>query len=169
MDFAAPRGKDKLRIPLPQMSQRFKRRSQLWKDVLRSFRLNFLSAFHATKEVLHAWEQSQRGPLCIINIEATASLRGGKNSAAFAIAKGALRSFSQSLAKEMGPEGVHVARLVIDGPIDNERTRSLNANLSDEHFINSDALATYIVQLAEQDPSCWVFESDLRPFNERWS
>jgi short-subunit dehydrogenase len=138
-------------------------------DILRSFHLNFLSAFHATKEALRAWEQGGRGPLCIINIGATASLRGGKNSAAFAIAKGALRSFSQSLAKEMGPEGVHVAHLVIDGLINNERTRGLNASLADERFMNPASLASYIVQISEQEPSCWVFESDLRPFNERWS
>ncbi len=138
-------------------------------EILSSFQLNFLSAFHATKQALRAWEQGGRGPLCIINIGATASLRGGKNSAAFAIAKGALRSFSQSLAKEMGPEGVHVAHLVIDGLIDNERTRGLNASLASEHFMNPDSLAVYIVQVSEQEPSCWVFESDLRPFNERWS
>lgn len=138
-------------------------------DILRSFHLNFFSAFHATKEALRAWEQGGRGQLCIINIGATASLRGGKNSAAFAVAKGALRSFSQSLAKEMGPEGVHVAHLVIDGLIDNDRTRSLNAGVPDDHFMDPASLAAYVVQVSEQERSCWVFESDLRPFNERWS
>ncbi len=135
-------------------------------DVQKSFDLNFFSAFNATKEVLEM--RKPNSELCIINIGATSSLQGWDNVAAFSLAKGALRSFSQSLAREMGPEGVHVAHLIIDGLIDNPRTRALNPSSEPNKFINMTSIAKSILNIAGQDRSCWTFEWDVRLYNENW-
>jgi NAD(P)-dependent dehydrogenase (short-subunit alcohol dehydrogenase family) len=106
--------------------------------------------------------------LTIINAGATATLRGNPKVAAFAIAKSSLRIFSQSLAREMGPQGVQVAHVIIDGLLDNERTRSLNPNLQDDGYIQLQPAARSILDIACQERSCWTFEIDIRPFNEKW-
>lgn len=137
-------------------------------DMRTSLDLNFFSAFHAIKQTLSLWEQNGKQALCIINVGATASLRGGKHSAAFAVAKTALRIFSQSLAKEYGPLGVHVAHVVIDGLLDNPRTHALNPQLAQEKFMNLESVARSLLQVAEQEPSCFTFEWDIRPYNEVW-
>lgn len=139
-----------------------------YEDFQKSLQLNFFSAFNSTREVLQLREKSKSAPLAIINAGATASLRGGVQTSPFSVAKTALRSYSQSLAKELGPDGVHIAHVVIDGLIDNERTKGLNPDASPENFINSVSLAKSIIQVAEQDKSCWTFEWDVRPYNEKW-
>lgn len=137
-------------------------------EVRRSLDLNFFSAVHASQAALRVWEQTGNQALCMINIGATASLRGAKHSAAFAIAKAALRIFSQSLAKEYAPLGIHVAHFVIDGMINNLRTRNLNPQLPEERFMAQESLAQSILQVAEQEPSCWTFEWDARPYTAVW-
>ena len=137
-------------------------------EMRKSFELNFLSAFHACRAIVADWTTRGGGELAIVNVGATASLRGGVGSSAFCIAKSALRSFSQSLAKEMGPKGIHVAHLVIDGLIDNERTRGLNPGVDDATFMKPSSIANGILHVIEQDPSCWTFEWDVRPNNEKW-
>ena len=136
-------------------------------DFDKSLRLNFFSAFNATRECLLQREKTKT-PLTIINMGATASIRGGIQTSPFCVAKSALRSYSQSLAKELGPEGIHVAHLIIDGLIDNERTKGLNPNAPPENFINSVSIAKSIIHVVEQDKSCWTFEWDVRPYNEKW-
>ncbi len=137
-------------------------------DFEKSLQLNFFSAFNSTREALLLREKNKKTPLTIINVGATASTRGGVQTSPFCIAKSALRSYSQSLAKELGPEGVHVAHLIIDGLIDNERTKGLNPDAPPENFINSDSIAKSIIHVVEQDKSCWTFEWDVRPYNEKW-
>jgi short-subunit dehydrogenase len=137
-------------------------------DVMASFQLNFLTAFNAVQETLSLRKKNPGIPLAIINIGATASLRGGIQTAPFSIAKSALRIFSQSLAKELGPQGIHVAHLIIDGMIDNERTRGLNVGTEGDRFMNPTAIANSILQISEQERSAWTFEWDMRPFNEKW-
>lgn len=137
-------------------------------DMQKSLMLNFFSAFHTIKALLGLQNKSMNKPMAIINVGATASLRGGKNMAAFAVAKGALRQLSQSLARELGPEKIHVAHLIIDGVIANQRTKSLNPNRADEKFIEMPAIAKSILQVIEQESSAWTFEWDIRPFNETW-
>jgi NAD(P)-dependent dehydrogenase (short-subunit alcohol dehydrogenase family) len=137
-------------------------------DLERSLALNFFSAFNPTREVLAHWEKLPADGRTIINVGATASLRGGKGTSAFCVAKGALRSLSQSLAKEAGPNGIHVAHLVIDGLIDNPRTRKLNPNVPADHFINPVSIAKSILAIVAQEKSCWTFEWEVRPYNEKW-
>lgn len=134
-------------------------------EIQRSLDLNFFSAFNMTQTLL---KKTNPSSLTIINIGATASLRGSNGSAAFSIAKTALRSYSQSLAKELGPQGIHVAHLVIDGLLDNLRTRKLNSKLNKSKFIELHSVAKEVLHVALQEKSCWTFEWDVRPYNEKW-
>jgi len=135
-------------------------------DVQDSLDLNFFAAFNATKALLANHKSGDS--LSIINIGATASLRGAARTSAFAVAKSALRAFSQSLARELGPEGVHVAHFVIDGMIDNPRTRKLNARRPDNRYLSMESLSKEILHVAFQEPDCWTFEWDARTHNAEW-
>ena len=137
-------------------------------DVMKSIQLNFMTAFNTTREALSLHASDRKSKLAIINVGATASLRGGVQTGPFCLAKAALRSYSQSLAKELGPSGIHVAHVVVDGLIDNGRTRQLNPTVPDENYMNPVSIAKSIIHVAEQDRSCWTFEWDLRPNNEKW-
>jgi hypothetical protein len=66
------------------------------------------------------------------------------------------------------PENIHVAHLVIDGLIGNQRTKALNPNAAETQFIDMRCLANNILQVIEQERSCWTFEWDVRPFDESW-
>ena len=111
---------------------------------------------------------SERGAGNIMVIGATASLRGGAQSTAFASAKAAQRSLAQSMARDLGPKGIHVGYLIIDGIIDLERTRTRMPDKADDYFMKPDAIANSVFALTRQDRSAWTFELDLRPFGERW-
>ncbi|PYE24803.1 NADP-dependent 3-hydroxy acid dehydrogenase YdfG [Paraburkholderia silvatlantica] len=101
---------------------------------------------------------------------ATASLRGRPPFAAFAAAKAGLRSLAQSLAREFGPRGVHVAHIVIDGGIDGERLRSAAPQRAQsagtDGLLQPDAIAENYWQLHRQARSAWTQELDLRPWRE---
>lgn len=101
---------------------------------------------------------------------ASGSLRGKANFAAFSAAKGALRNLSQSLAREFGPQGVHVAHVVIDGGIEGERLLSsrpeLQATRGSDGLLNIDAIAEAYWTLHHQHRSAWTQELDLRPWSE---
>jgi NAD(P)-dependent dehydrogenase (short-subunit alcohol dehydrogenase family) len=101
---------------------------------------------------------------------ATASLRGGGRFVAFAAAKAGLRSVAQSVAREYGPQGIHVGHVVIDGGIDGERLRSAAPQRAAEAGANGlldpDAIAEAYWQLHLQHRSAWTLELDLRPFRE---
>ena len=133
-------------------------------DIRKSLELNFFSAYNATRAFL---KYPGREP-AIINIGATASLQGWPSSLAFSIGKGALRTYSQALARELDPIGIHVAHIIVDGLIDNKRTRKLNKGKSDNEFISMKSLANEIIRIAQQERSCWTFELDVRPYNENW-
>ena len=108
-----------------------------------------------------------RGNGHIIMTGATAIIRGAANFAAFAAAKFALRGFAQSLAREYGPKGVHVAHAIIDGLIDEpQTTRRFGAGQSQR--MSADAVARTYLDLTRQDQSAWTHELDLRPFSERF-
>jgi len=111
-----------------------------------------------------------RGRGSLVFTGATASLRGGAKFAAFAASKAALRSLAQSLAREHGPQGIHVAHVVVDGGIDGERLRSAApqraAQAGADGLLDPDAIAETYWQLHWQHRSAWTFEIDLRPFKE---
>jgi NAD(P)-dependent dehydrogenase (short-subunit alcohol dehydrogenase family) len=110
----------------------------------------------------------QRGGGHLVVIGATASVRGGANFAAFAPAKAAQRSLAQSLARHLGPEGVHVCCVVIDGVIDSSRTRQMFRDKPDDFYLKPDDIAESVYALATQPRSAWTFELDLRPSAEKW-
>jgi NAD(P)-dependent dehydrogenase (short-subunit alcohol dehydrogenase family) len=101
---------------------------------------------------------------------ATASLRGGAAFVAFAAAKAGLRSLAQSIAREYGPQGVHVAHVVIDGGIDGERLRTSApqraAEAGADGLLDPEAIAETYWQLHQQHRSAWTHELDLRPYKE---
>jgi NAD(P)-dependent dehydrogenase (short-subunit alcohol dehydrogenase family) len=101
---------------------------------------------------------------------ATASLRGRGPFVAFASAKAGLRSIAQSAAREYGPQGVHVAHIVIDGGIDGERLRTNApqhvANAGADGLLDPGAIAETYWQLHQQHRSAWTHELDLRPYKE---
>lgn len=131
-----------------------------------SWRVNALGAFLAAKQVISAMKKNNRGN--IIFIGATASRRGGINSAAFAPAKAAQKSLSESMARHLGPYGVHVALVIVDGVIDTPSTRKMMPGKPDDFFMQPDDLADTVLHLAAQKPSAWSSEIEVRPFAETW-
>jgi NAD(P)-dependent dehydrogenase (short-subunit alcohol dehydrogenase family) len=113
-----------------------------------------------------------RGRGAILFTGATASLRGRSGFAAFSSAKHALRALAQSMAKELGPQGVHVAHVVIDGAIDTpwirENFPDRAALKSEDGILEPDAIAEMYWTLHRQPRSAWTHELDLRPWMEAW-
>ena len=101
---------------------------------------------------------------------ASGSLRGKANFAPFAAAKAALRALAQSLAREFGPQGIHVGHVVIDGGIAGERLMSAFPELADRRgpdgMLDIDAIADAYWMLHHQHRSAWTLELDLRPWAE---
>ena len=113
-----------------------------------------------------------RGSGSILFTGATASLRGGSGFSAFAGAKHALRALAQSMARELGPKGLHVAHVVIDGAIDGAFIRSIMPDAAERRERNEilipDDIARNYLWLHRQPRSAWTFEMDLRPWKETW-
>lgn len=101
---------------------------------------------------------------------ASASLRGRAQFTAFAAAKAGLRMVSQSMARELGPRGLHVAHVIIDGLIDGERAREVASERVEskaaDGLLRPEAIAQAYWQLHQQHRSAWTHELDLRPFSE---
>ena len=126
----------------------------------------FLMGREAAKVML------SRGRGTVIFTGATASLRGREGFAAFAGAKHALRALAQSMARELGPKGIHVAHPIIDGAIDTEFIRT---NFPERYalkdaggIVNPDHIADAYWALHTQPRDAWTHELDLRPWAETW-
>lgn len=104
----------------------------------------------------------------VIFTGASASLRGKAGYAQFAAAKAGLRMISQSMAREFGPQGLHVAHTIIDGGIDGERLRSRRPDMDASGLLNIDAIAESYWHIHRQHPSAWTQELDLRPYKENF-
>jgi NAD(P)-dependent dehydrogenase (short-subunit alcohol dehydrogenase family) len=128
------------------------------------------AGFLTGREAARKMAPRRRG--AIIFTGASASLRGRSGFAAFSSAKHALRSLAQSMAKELGPEGVHVAHVVIDGAIDTawirENFPERAALKSQDGILEPDAIAENYWMLYKQPRSAWTHELDLRPWTEAW-
>lgn len=103
-----------------------------------------------------------------MSLGATASRRGGINTAAFASAKAAQRSLTESMAKYLWPLGIHVALVIIDGIVDLPNTRQHMPDKADDFFVKPNDVANTIFWLTQQPPSAWSFEVEARPFGETW-
>ncbi len=115
---------------------------------------------------------TKRGRGTIIFTGATASVRGAAGFAAFASAKHGLRALAQSMARELGPQNIHVAHVIIDAAVD---TQWINENFPDaaamklkDGIVVPADLAKNYVNLYEQPRNAWTFELDIRPWTERW-
>jgi NAD(P)-dependent dehydrogenase (short-subunit alcohol dehydrogenase family) len=129
-----------------------------------------LAGFLAVREAARAMTPRGRGAILLTG--ATASLRGGAGYSAFAGAKHALRALAQSAARELGPKGIHVAHVAIDGMIDGTFARSIAPDAAErlkrEEILDPAEIARNYVHLYRQRRSAWTFEMDLRPFCEPW-
>lgn len=128
------------------------------------------SAFLNAREVAKRMVTRKRGTMLFTG--ATAGLRGSANFAAFSGAKHALRALAQSSARELGPLGIHVAHVVVDGAIDTEFIRTtlpMKYALKDQGgILEPDHIADNYWYLHTQPRDAWTFELDLRPWIERW-
>jgi NAD(P)-dependent dehydrogenase (short-subunit alcohol dehydrogenase family) len=112
----------------------------------------------------------ERGRGTLIFTGASGSLRGRANFSSFAAAKAALRMTVQSLAREFGAQGIHVAHVIIDGLIDGERARALvpdgESRFGADGMLQPDRIADTYLALHRQHRSAWTHELDLRPWTE---
>lgn len=126
------------------------------------------SGFLAAREAARVMVPRGRGTILVTG--ATASLRGGAGFSAFAAAKSGLRAVAQSAARELGPQGIHVAHIVCDGAIDGVFTRSRTDDVADllerDVILKPDEIAQTYVWLHRQPRSAWTHELDLRPWSE---
>jgi NAD(P)-dependent dehydrogenase (short-subunit alcohol dehydrogenase family) len=124
----------------------------------------FLAGREAAKHMV------PRGRGTVIFTGATASMRGGAGYSAFAGAKFALRALAQSMARELGPQGIHVAHAVIDGAVDGAFIRGIRPDwgerLAEEALLTPDHIAAEYVRLWRQPRDAWTHELDLRPWKE---
>lgn len=118
-----------------------------------------------------------RGRGAIFFTGATASLRGGAGYAAFAAAKFGLRAVAQAAARELGPKRIHVAHLIIDAGVDTDFVRARIAdregpdaleNLAPGRLLDPTSVAETYWSLYAQNPDAWTFETEIRPFGEKW-
>jgi NAD(P)-dependent dehydrogenase (short-subunit alcohol dehydrogenase family) len=134
------------------------------------WRLNTLSGFLVGREAARRLAPLGRGSVFFTG--ASGSLRGMPGFAHFAASKAGLRMVSQSMAREFGPQGIHIAHVVVDGAVDGERAKSLFPGVVDQlgenGTLNTKAIAETFWQLHLQHPSAWTHELDVRPFKERF-
>jgi NAD(P)-dependent dehydrogenase (short-subunit alcohol dehydrogenase family) len=148
-----------VRFPIAETTERVYRK--VWE-------MAALSGFLVGREAARVMTPRGRGT--IVFTGATASVRGSSGFAAFAGAKHALRALAQSMARELGPQGIHVAHVVIDGAID---TRFIAENFPERYatkardgILDPEAIAESYWQLHRQHRSAWTHELDLRPWIE---
>lgn len=135
-------------------------------DLEQCWRVNTLGLFTAMQAVLPGMKQ--RGSGAIVVIGATASRRGGAGAAAFAQAKAAQRALAESMARQLWPQGIHVALIIIDGIVDLPRTRAQRPDKPESFFVQPAAVAESAWWLTRQTRSAWSFEIEARPFGETW-
>jgi NADP-dependent 3-hydroxy acid dehydrogenase YdfG len=135
-------------------------------DLLPGFDVNAAGLIRAVQATLPAMRKAGRGNIIVVG--AGAALRGRPDTLGFAAAKAAQRSVCQSLARQLGPEGIHVSLLILDGVIDIKTTMKRMNDKPRDFFLTADGVADAAFALTEQDRQAWTFELDLRPYGESW-
>src|SRR5436190_7180552 len=134
------------------------------------WRLGCLGGFVFGREAIRHMLPRKRGT--VLYTGATSALRGGANFAAFAATKFGLRAVAQSMAREFGPQGIHVATVIVDGAIDmpaiHQRFGDRIKDLPPDGLLNPDAIAETYFQLHQQQRSAWSLEVDVRPYCEKF-
>lgn len=136
-------------------------------DVLqRNFEINTMALFHLARLTTPAMIEAGRGALIVTGN--TSALRGKAAFAGFAPTKAAQRILAESLARDLGPKGIHVAYLIIDAVIDVPWQRELRPEAPDDFFISPASIASEVHHLAHQPKDAWSFIAEVRPFHEPW-
>ncbi len=136
-------------------------------DLERNFRVNTTSLLYLARALAPAMVEAGQGAILVTGN--TAALRGIPNTATFAPTKAAQRILAQSLARDLGPKGVHVAYITIDAAIDTPWTRiPIHPDKPDDFFSKPEAIAEEVFHVAHQDRSTWAFDLVIRPFAEKW-
>jgi NAD(P)-dependent dehydrogenase (short-subunit alcohol dehydrogenase family) len=132
----------------------------------RNFQVNTMALLHLARRLAPAMIEAGQG--AIVASGNTSALRGKANFAGFAPTKAAQRILAESIARELGPKGIHVAYVLIDAVIDLEWTRKRWPDAPDDFFIKPAAIADEIWHVVHQDRSAWSFNVEVRPFRETW-
>lgn len=131
-----------------------------------NFQVNVMALLHLARQLTPKMVEAGGGSLIVTGN--TSALRGKANFAGFAPTKAAQRILAESMARDLGPQGMHVAYLMIDAVIDVPWTRSRFKDAPDDFFIKPAAIADEAWHLAHQDRSAWSFLSEIRPYREPW-
>lgn len=131
-----------------------------------NFQTNVMSLLHLARRLAPSMIENGQGAIVVTGN--TSSLRGKSQFAGFAPTKAAQRILTESIARDLGPQGIHVAYLVIDAVIDVEWTRKMRPEAPDDFFIQPDDIAGEISHLIHQPKSAWSFITEIRPFGETW-
>ena len=136
-------------------------------DLERNFRVNATALLYLARETIPAMLEAGKGAIMVTGN--TSATRGKAHWGFFASTKAAQRILAESIAREFGPKGIHVAYFIIDAMIDTPRTRPILApDKPDDFFAKPPAIAEEVFRVAHQDPSTWSFTVELRPFGESW-
>jgi len=135
-------------------------------DFENSWRIGCLGGFHVGKAAVS--RMIGRGQGSVLFTGATAALRGGAKFHNLAVGKFGLRALSQSMAREFGPQGIHVAHVIVDGFILSERHAKVAAERPEDALLEPDEIAAEYVHLYQQHRSAWTQELDLRPWTEKF-
>jgi NAD(P)-dependent dehydrogenase (short-subunit alcohol dehydrogenase family) len=136
-------------------------------DILqRNFEINTMALFHLARLTTPAMIEAGKGALIVTGN--TSALRGKAAFAGFAPTKAAQRILAESLARDLGPKGIHVAYLIIDAVIDVPWQRELRPEAADDFFISPASIAGEVHHLAHQPRDAWSFLAEVRPFHEPW-
>jgi len=131
------------------------------------FRINATALMVLTQAVAPDMIRAGRGAIIVTGN--TAAWRGKPSFSMFAPTKAAQRILAESIARDLGPKGVHVAYVTIDAAIDTPWTRPrLFPDKPDDFFAKPSAIADTIYHVAHQDPSAWSFNVEVRPYHEKW-
>lgn len=134
--------------------------------LLHNFKTNTMALLHFAQRLAPAMVTAGKGNIVVTGN--TSSLRGKANFAGFAPSKAAQRILTESMARELGPKGVHVSYIVIDAVIDVPWTREHFSDKPDEFFIQPYDIADQIANVVKQPRTAWSFNVELRPFGEPW-
>ena len=136
-------------------------------DLERNFRVNTTSLLYLARALAPDMVAAGHGAIMVTGN--TAALRGIPKYAVFAPTKAAQRILAQSLARDLGPKGVHVAYITIDAAIDTPWTRdAFNRDKSDDFFSKPADIADELFHVAYQPRSTWSFDVEIRPYGEKW-
>lgn len=136
-------------------------------DLERNFRVNTTALLYMAQHCIPGMLEAGGGAILVTGN--TSATRGKANWGFFASTKAAQRILSESIAREFGPQGIHVAYFMIDAAINTPRTRPImGADKPDEYFAEPHAIAEEMFRVAHQHRSTWSFMVDLRPFGEVW-